>query len=104
VSGEHPQKSHAHQPVRLDVKRTPCATSILPGGSGFGQAGPKGGVTLGSQGEHPAEELAANDPRQIRAAAAAARLKQVYLDLTQGEDIQDAGSQLPALHGDEAPA
>jgi hypothetical protein len=25
VSGEHPQKSHAHQPIRLNIKRTPCA-------------------------------------------------------------------------------
>jgi hypothetical protein len=50
------------------------------------------------------EELPQGDPSQIRAAEAAARLQEVYLDLTVDDMAETASTQPHALHQDEAPA
>jgi hypothetical protein len=54
--------------------------------------------------ERLAQELKQGDPSQIRAAEAAARLQEIYLDLTAENPADAAGGAVPVLQGDEAPA
>jgi hypothetical protein len=54
--------------------------------------------------ERLAQELEQGDPSQIRAAEAAARLQEIYLDLTAEDAAEEAGGPVPVLQGDESPA